>query len=510
MGKQIEVTAWSGQSIPASSRRFFCPECMESVTLDVRGHFRHKKRTTQSIECEKRVDSPTRTSYERMGLPICIKNEATNIFHLYIGFPGLPANILNEAAKNEATIAISNGITNRNKYRISSERFETDHFTYIPVNFLPANKGRYKIEYYNTPSIIKNRWTNSSDIWGYGQFFKIGEIFSRKIRPLGTIVTDQNYYFIGNNLYFQQYNDFVEIHKVGLLQTANEKLSIYKINIHSTKAKEHDFKNLSATLMEKYHLSLLIGESQISPLWPPCIIDDNYLIFPAKAKKSLFVVDSPNNPPIVYKYQGNSCSPIPLSEHSPYFFNLDITEAEIPLSVDKVFNGNIQYIRKQELNLNLDDIEVDIYNENGNSIIENPPFSLNNKEFLVKCSCSCTVFLLKSDGSELVFKLNSKNGVTVKSIKWNDTIILLSNAGRQLFSYTFKRPLQPDISVDTALIKKIKSAKGPVIPINANIIALYRKTTMYPSLQQEITKYIRTGRIPIYVVTLLNNIFGGK
>ena len=38
-GKQREVEAWIGSSISASSGRFVCPECLESVALDIRGHF---------------------------------------------------------------------------------------------------------------------------------------------------------------------------------------------------------------------------------------------------------------------------------------------------------------------------------------------------------------------------------------------------------------------------------------------------------------------------------------
>ena len=69
-GKQIEVTAWKGQSVSASSGRFVCPECLEYVALDRRGHFRHQNTTPQSIECERRVNTPSQSSYEKMGLPL--------------------------------------------------------------------------------------------------------------------------------------------------------------------------------------------------------------------------------------------------------------------------------------------------------------------------------------------------------------------------------------------------------------------------------------------------------
>ena len=79
-GKQREVEAWIGSSISASSGRFVCPECLESVALDIRGHFRHKNRTAQSLECDKRVDAPSRSAYERMGLPLYLCQDGDNKF----------------------------------------------------------------------------------------------------------------------------------------------------------------------------------------------------------------------------------------------------------------------------------------------------------------------------------------------------------------------------------------------------------------------------------------------
>ena len=208
-GKQIEVTAWSGQSISASTRRFFCPECMESVALDIRGHFRHKNRTAQSLECEKRVDSPSRTSYERMGLPLFIRSETDGIFKLYLGFPAIPQKILDEAQTKKAIVKIGTGKIVKSQLFISAERFDAEHITYCLLDFLPAENSKYKIDYENTPYIIRQRWTDESDFWGNGQFFKKNDIYSRKIRPLGTIVANQDYYFLGSTYYFQQYSRYI-------------------------------------------------------------------------------------------------------------------------------------------------------------------------------------------------------------------------------------------------------------------------------------------------------------
>ena len=57
--------------------RFICPECGEEVCLTkskYKNFFRHYKRTAQTPECERRVDSvPSESIYERIGLLLYVK-----------------------------------------------------------------------------------------------------------------------------------------------------------------------------------------------------------------------------------------------------------------------------------------------------------------------------------------------------------------------------------------------------------------------------------------------------
>lgn len=509
IGKQIEVAAWKGQSISANSKRFFCPECMEAVALDCRGFFRHKNRTIQSVECEKRVDSPSRTTYERMGLPLFIKEEDKSIFKLYIGFPAIPEMLLDAAYKEKAIVEIGTGKVNRLKYAVSKERFDSERLTYFVLNFLPAGNGKYNVEYTNTPKKIRDFWTDHSDLWGDGQFFKIGDNYSRKVRPLGTVVTEQEYYFIGNTTYFQKFKHCISISQVGLLALEKSRIAVYKIMFLSTNMSETTFRTISAFLMEKYHVSLLVSESELLPLWPPCMLDENYLIFPSKTKKAIFVVDSPNDEPVVYRYYGNEYSNILLEKYKPAMLDMIVSEAEIPLSIDKAFNGNIQYVRKQELNLRTSEVLVDIVDELGGSVINAPINKIKNKVFYVRSNVICTVYVLKTDGTDIRYRINSESQLKIDKIGWNDTVVILSNSGRQLLSYVFERNIRKNLYKDSLLTDKIRRARGPVIPINQEIIALYRLTSDDKELCKEIEKYIRIGSVPIQVIKLLKEKYGG-
>lgn len=509
IGKQIEVVAWKGQSISANSKRFFCPECMESVALDCRGFFRHKNRTIQSIECEKRVDSPSRTTYERMGLPLFIKEESAVLFRIYIGFSAIPEMLLNEACKKKAVIEIGNGKVNKLKYTISKERFDSERLTYFRLDFLPVGNGRYSIEYTNAPKKIRECWTEHSDLWGEGQFFKIGENYSRKIRPLGSLVTDQEYYFVGNAAFFQRYKNSINISQVGLLLFGNSRAAVYKIKFISVSMSEALFKTFSNILMEKYHVNLLVGESELLPLWPPCLLEENYFVFPLKTRKGIFIVDSPNEDPIVYKYLGNEYSNVLLEKQKPAVLDLVVTETEIPLSIDKAFNGNIQYVRKQKLVLRSAETIVDIVDELGNSIIDLSLKKIKNKIFYVKSNAPCTVYLLRSDGTDIKYRITSDEKLEINKLNWNDAVIVLSNSGTQLLSYVFQRSIENTTRKDYEFIDKIRQTRGQSIPINQEILTLYRLTNDDYELREEIEKYIRIGRIPIQVIRLLKEKYGG-
>ena len=510
IGKQIEVVAWKGQSISANSKRFFCTECMEAVALDCRGFFRHQKRTIQSIECEKRVDGCSRTTYERMGLPLFIKSEGESLFRIYIGFSAIDEMLLDKACKEKAFVEIGNGKVNKLKYAISKERFDPERLTYFPLDFLPTSNGKYTLEYTNTPKKIKECWTEHSDLWGVGQFFKQREKYSRKIRPLGTVVMDQEYYFVGSSVYFfQRYKKCINISQVGLLLLGNSKINVYKVKFLSANIDESLFKTLSSVLMENYHVSLLVGESRVLPLWPPCMLEENYFVFPSETKRALFVVDSPNDEPVVYKYYGNAYSNISLEKQKPTMFDMGVTEAEIPLSVDRAFNGNIQYIRKQKLYLRTAKTIVDIVDESDESILNVPLRKIKNKTFYVKSNIPCTVYILRKDGTDIKYRVKTENRLEINKISWNDAVVILSNYGKQLLSYVFEKSIDRNIHNDSMLIEKIRKVRGPVIPINQEAIMLYRLTSADYELCKEVEKYIRIGHIPIQVVKLLKEKYGG-
>ena len=467
IGKQREVTAWAGESVSANSNRFFCPECMESVALDIRGHFRHKNKTPQSIECEKRVDSPTRTAYEKMGLSLYLtKTDDSDSFKLNIGFPAIDDYLLFEAAMSNSFFTINNLDSAPSKYYISSARFNSEHYTLIPVDSTPRNGSRYNIFYSEaTPTKICDQWTKYSDYWGIGQFYKCGNENSRKVRQLGSLVAEQEYYFTGNINIFNKYRQIISVENSGFLILRNQKLRIYKMCIHCENKYMNLFKMLSFMLMEKFKVNLLIKESSIEPLWPPCIIDDNYYIFDSQYSKAMFYVNSPNDIPTVYRYYNHSNIELTVAGDG-HILSIPLSDFDIPISVDKVFNGDIQYIRRKKISPDSDFVSVDVVTSTGTPLEKANIMNISTLKVFITANTQCLIHVMNPTSSR-VFKVTNNNPLQVQGFNWGDIITVYSMNMYVLWKYVFnKSDLLP---LNNTSIDFSKYDYSPHIQIDAHI-----------------------------------------
>lgn len=508
VGRQKEVTAWAGESISADIGRFCCPECLEYVALDKRGHFRHKNKTPQSIECEKRVDSPSQSTYEKLGLPLFVKEFLPGLFNLYLGFYPLPDTLIEEAMRSNAGFCVCG--ESSAQYKISNSRFDSIHHEYIRMMDLPTLSGKYRITYSpGTPKAIIQRWTENSDIWGAGQFFKVGAEYSRKVRPLGSIVAEEKYYFVGRQWTFDAYKRIVDMREIGQLCFNSTKRPIYCIVVHNLSGEGGLLEALSRMLQAKFHVSLLVREATLLPLWPPCHLDDNYLIYPESTQKATLLVSSPNDQPTIFRHLG--CIPIEDSAESgiPPLYQLQLSNCEIPISVDRTYSGNTQFFRRQSIKFKHNTASFDIRDTTNTSIIDDIPKSIKKTVFTVYASCPCNVFHIRSNGTETMSIIDSGDGVVIKDVRWNDVILVYSQSGLFLGTYRFRRPKFNCDSAESALISKIRAAHGPMIRIDQRMIALCRQYSGIPELQKYIRKYVQTGVMPKSVYNILRNGLGG-
>ena len=503
-GKLIEVVAWKGESIPASCNRFFCPECFESVTLDIRGRFRHQNRTAETDECSRRVDNPSISAYEKMALPVYLEETDHGIFGLSIGFSGQPIEAYNQAEKDKSFLVISNG-EKEWKYQISQERFSVDRCTKIPVYAIPCKNQAYQVKYSaGTPSIFKERWTEKTDIWGKYQFFNCTSGSYRKIRQLGTILTDRDYFFIGVDWIFYNYKYFVNVSSYGILQLQNQTLNIKKIHIDSGRAKGTDLSKLSTFFMKVLKINLSTEDSSLAPLWPPCNIDDNYFIYDQRVSRAALLIKSPNDNPKVFRYKKNSYEELKTVTKPYKLCNIPMESEPVPVSVDRAFNGNLQYLTKVIMHSTQPRPHADIIDEQGQSLLKSKPTSLCGKQFIVVSPCFCNIVLRRNDGSEIFFKLDGKDGVTIGDVHWNDEILVYTRDWKFLLSYLFSQETSDGNISPATLMKHIQNAEHtPLIDLDSVTLAIVRGLKCDSNLKKRLLRYINIGKIPKGVADIL-------
>ena len=504
-GKQREVLAWAGSRVSASTGRFICPECLEVVALDVRGYFRHKNRTPQSIECDKRVDSPSRSAHERMGLPLYLCNESDGHFYLGIGFSGHDDLSLQKATSSQAYFEIENSNQKPTRYNISYARFLPNTTTILPINYLPRNNGAFRIKYSsNTPPKLKNLWTDHSDVWGTGQFFKISEQKSRKIRPLGTLVTDEDYYYIGNTYFLSNYRSFVSVSQVGVLSLRTQNLSVYKIHIAKNKASEYQFRSFADLLRNYYKINLLVGESLLAPVWPPCIDEDNRMIYPINTSTAHLFVQTPNDAPVLYRYFGGNYVLDEISGKAPYTSCITLTNEDIPICVDRAFNGNIQFICRSNIKQASHKLSADIVDESGASVRESAPTALRGKIFRCVTNFPAMVHIFNGEKKDLCREITDNDGLLLENCQWNDTICIFTRNGSLVYQYSFQKKVVSGHAIHESIDLTLLNASlaGPSERITLKVLALYKNTTD-STIKSILGKYIRQGSIPCRLVSLL-------
>lgn len=502
-GKQREVEAWVGSSISARSGRFVCPECLENVALDTRGHFRHKNRTAQSLECDKRVDAPSRSAYERMGLPLYLCLIEGNRFSLGIGFSGHDELSLEDAERKRAYIEIADGFQKKMRFNISYARFIPNTVTIISVNHLPRDNMGFRINYSdNVPRRLRSVWTDHTDTWGNGQFFKISEKRARKVRALGTIVTDEDYYYIGGIGAFSGYKDFVSVEQIGELSITGAPLQVYKFRAIRSRTSEYQFKAFAELLRNRYKVNLLVGESLLLPIWPPCVEDDNRIVYQKNTVSAYLYIQTPNDSPSLYRYYGGTYIRNDICGEFPYIHRITLSTDEIPLCVDRAFNGNIQFICRNDIPVCSQELTADIVDENGMSIQTQQITSLRNKDFVCITNFPAIVHVSNTAIKDYCQDINDPKGLTLSGFNWGDKIAIYTRTGNLILEYTFLRK-SLDGTNELRLVELLReNSDAAAEPITPRILALCKSIDNNPA-REYLKRYIKSGYIPKTLVPIL-------
>ncbi len=328
--------------------KFICPECGEEVYLThskYKNYFAHYKKTEKTIECDRRVDAVSYESiYERIGLPMYIKESSLGRFELFISFRSLPSSIME---KVDLTTIIME-INGKSKYRVSSERFSVNHSTWIPIEHIDPE---YRISYSGEKKIISSLY----DTWGgfaegfvnYGSLFAFDGNGGRKIHRGDSIALDTEYlWLLSNYKRFPISSDLgVEKSKIGSILLGDQSFSVFKILIDS-RVSDHGFKWISSFLLRTFNIHLLEKVPQLTPIWPPVVKRKEGYLYEKKHSKGVLFghIDSGNMDPSVYQYLGNHSDPIVVNTIQDKVARIRLATEKVFINIDRKYVSGGMYL----------------------------------------------------------------------------------------------------------------------------------------------------------------------
>lgn len=486
--------------------RFICPECGEPVHISrsrYSNFFSHFQKTESSVECDRRVDGVTNSSiYERMGVPIYLRDNGNATFNLVFGFKKIPSHILNKAIEDKASLKIE---PNCGVYRISNERFSSEDSTFIDIDYIPQYGMDYKIEYKSSnASILKKHWSDYGEGFATGgSLFSVSNIGGRKIRHGDTVSTEEDYYMVRKQKNYYDRNG-LSSEFVGTVILKNEKWNVFKIRFDSL-ISDTNFMLLQLYVREFFKVNLVEKKPEFIPLWPPVNkTEDGYAICDNQIKEIRGLVSSGNEMPRIYKFDGVQAEPLELKSKNG-ILKLDITSNDMFINVDRkyVSNGtrlyrkNIKqdYAYKSDCFYYIDDKKQVIKDILNIYDIENLKLESN---LLQKLVC------INKHGNINIKEFN--NQLNVDDLNNFDSLYIISGFRITNIIKIFFSEADKNVDYSDFIIKFHKYNCGKKVCIPYKTRVLLSKLVSYGVCSEEINEIIREGKVSLPIIKLLEGV----
>lgn len=402
--------------------RFICPECGEQVYIrrsKYANFFFHFKRTDTTAECDRRVDGNSAESiYERIGLPLYIRQKSKNQYELFMGFKAVPDKIMNDAEINRIMLSIDGKM----RYTVNRERFSTENSVLLPLNYIPQYGQKYSVHLKpeNMAYQLYKQWSNYADGFSNeGALFTVTDQGGKKVRHGDNISSNTEYYWVRKQMQIPSNLLGVDMKLVGSLELSDGKWNVFRGKFISLK-NDSEFDFLVSFLRDNMKIHLLEKASEFLPLWPPVTkTDDGYLI-DNKVKQLYGHVVSGNCAPKIYTYIGVNSNPQELvCDHG--IMKLNMMNTEMFINIDrKYISSGLRLCVGEKKYISLENIDDLVISE----VVETE----NRSKFILK---SNYLELGNADGIECV--VVSQNGVISKRNIQEKGLCIELDLGDQVF-----------------------------------------------------------------------------
>lgn len=507
LGKQKEVNADDFGYVIRDKYRFICPECLEPVSMvdgKYQYFFKHRKKTKQSIECDRRIESNVSQSiYQRIGIPLYLRKNNDESYSLHIGFRALPQRIISSCKSMNSYIEITDSYRFKRKYFINDYNFKDNSTTYLQLDDIPNSTLKINYSDIRTSTLLSPYWSNYIE----SSFFYRGALFMNnndggKIIRTGDCVSTYKPYLLvrpKRNRYYAGLDNYngLKYKKVGNMIISNRTYEIIEIQFMVHSSSSLLFKNISNFLHEEYGLFLIDCDTSITPIWPPCSKNESGYT-PTHGKSLYYIVNSNNDVPSIFTYIGNNSIPSvsrPIKVENAWISKLNVSDYGSLINIDRRIVSNGTFINDRFQNLRLPSTYL-----NENYLCEKGYFKLL-PDIKLRLECESEVYLI--DMKLNIQKLLFKNGDVELQNDEKVHLVIISCRHNVVAIYQKEKSINSNSTIDELyLLELIK--KNPITSSVKVTPYLYNKIKNLNiknfKLKMYLIGYIRNNKIPLVIM----------
>lgn len=502
------------RSISYEEKKFFCSNCGEYVTYVNRSKgktfFRHIKETEETKSCDLRIKSQQELSvYQKVGLPIYLKKDFNRTFSLSIGFYSIDKKAIELSKTERASVTISSVKSNYNltkKYFVDDMNFSCKNTTLKTINLISP---KYKIDY----SALKIK-SYLVDKWGYeiegisesGALFKFGENGGRKIRVNEEIIVDTDYLCIYmNNSEFRRY-DGIYYEELGSISLINGIYKVYKVrfSLHGW-----DKKAISEFCRKNFKVSLVNKPSEIIPIWPPTVENDNKieLVF---EKNNLLLLKSNQTNTKAFIHRFKSYIEINLNkiDNKKYLFIVSPSSNERAININDEYNSKYLLVSKYREKIKTFSNHI-IIKDIEENVIEKGKYNSLPVDRKLKIYSNSEVDVIHYRQGILFksYKIKEKENI-ISDLKYGDRIVTKIGLKKNTI-IEFEELQQMTInkfSDDLEVYKNLIRLNYPFETVDTYTRTVLKKLKGYPKTFNLVKSYISKNKMPIGARKILKNI----
>lgn len=466
----------------SADKIFLCESCGQNASFVVGDiqthHFRHPTGSKECKDKQKAWSSYYRTNKLGFSLPIKIKLCANDI-NIYIGFLPLTVQQLTKAMLNKVALTISSDFQIISTFRISHERFSSEHITYVSI----GNKlsERYRINYSNADASLSTIWPQI--IYGFDSLGTLFDSVTGKRLPVNAdIEISRDYYLISKSYYSHGRSDI----SIERIRNISNGWQIYRVKaLRLTKQAAEFFLNFRARLTDV--------PAYITPLWPPSV-------------QSSHIV-SHESVPVFFYHKGGGCvevwpyarvyqDAVAETEGDIYSFSGNSIQQVMSVSRFSQRTSVLRYIilNKKELALESKKLpEVVISDDFGKEITTGVNHGLPpDKTITITPQYDGVVEVRKSN--RLIERANTKSSEPIViTVNWGYSVSIYQGMDLSAeVSFVRKHRSTED---DIELLKQLRSYKCQMIPISHEAGKLAVKLGELPETKRWLLSQIRRGYI---------------